>query len=359
MTRNGNTEKRVGRLPYLTKNDAMPSPPNNTPTDRILLEFIEAVINEQGENPLYGTFIQPFVDVGTTAAYGIERLSAQVQTVVMGFLLGLPTLFVPFLEYDYETFREEEWERVEQIKKKYEKVFKANLDALQSNDAFGVAFLLAPTKVLAAQLAVKAPYAAIKALDVLTGAAAPPLARLGKALSEPASIGFHDPGGHAKGGWAGGYGGGGGDYGDGGFYEARTNKPDPKEVSANLQGLLKDKKIQAQIQNSPVAKNMRQDGVNIIVNHIKRFMGAKDYNQMRQMAKGDVGFSAIGEKLKELNQSGQVPPQNNPVVTAAMVPELKKAYKDFWIKQLQNLVRQFPEANEELLQGIKQVQALS
>jgi hypothetical protein len=47
------------------------------------------------------------------------------------------------------------------------------------------------------------------------------------------------------------------------------------------------------------------------------------------------------------------------VVTAAMVPELKKIYKEFWVKQLQNLIRQYPEANDELLQGIKQIQALS
>jgi hypothetical protein len=274
----------------------------------------------------------------------------------MGFILGLPTLFVPFLEYDYESFREEEWERIEEIKKKYEKVFHANLEALQSNDAFGVAFLLAPTKVLAGQLAVKAPYAAIKALDILTGAAAPPLARLGQSLSEPASIGFHDPGGHSLGGWA--AGGGGGDYGGGdGVYEAK--KPDPKTLSTKLQSILKDKKVQAQIQNSPIAKKMRRDGVNLIVNHVKKFMTTNDYNQMRKMAKGDVGFSQIGQKLSQLNQSGQVPTQDNPVVTAAMVPELKKIYKEFWVKQLQNLIRQYPEANDELLQGIKQIQALS
>lgn len=360
-TQTGNIKKRVGRYLYLMKNEsgAMPNNnPSNAPFNpKTLREFIEAVLDEENSNPLWNTFIQPFVDVGTTAAYGIERLSAQVQTVVAGFILGLPTLFVPFLEYDYETFREEEWERVEEIKKKYEKVFKANLDALQSNDAFGVAFLLAPTKVLAGQLAVKAPYAAIKALDILTGAAAPPLARLGQSLSEPASIGFHDPGGHSLGGWASG-GGGGGDYGGGdGVYEGK--RPDPKALSAKLQTILKDKRVQDQIKNSPVAKKMRQDGVNLIVGHIKKFMSAKDYNQMRQMAKGDVGFSQIGQKLSQLNQSGQVPARDNPTVTAAMVPELKKAYKEFWVKQLQNLIRQFPEANEELLQGIKQVQALS
>lgn len=354
----GHIEKRVGLYLYLTKNESVTMPSNEIKglvSKTKILEFIDAVIEEEGENPLWNTFIQPFVDVGTTAAYGIERLSAQVQTVVMGFFLGLPTLFVPFLEYDYETFREEEWERVEEIKKKYEKVFKSNLDALQSNDAFGVAFLLAPHKVLAAQLAVKAPYVAIKALDVLTGAIAPPLARLGKALGEPASIGFHDPGGHSQGSWASG---GGGDYGGGdGMYEEK--KPNSKELSSRLQTLLKDKKIQNRIQSSPVAKQMRQDGVDLIVSHVKKFMETKDYNQMRRMAKGDVGFAQIGQQLAQLNKSGQVPAQNNQIVTAAMVPELKKTYKNFWIKQLQNLVRHYPEANDELLRGIKQVQAMS
>lgn len=342
----------------------MPSHPNNNHTNQLVLEFIEVVLNEESGNPLYNTFIQPFVDVGTTAAYGVERLSAQVQTVVMGFLFGLPTLFVPFLEYDYESFREEEFERVEQIKKKYEKVFKANLDALQSNDAFGVAFLLAPSQVLAAQLAVKAPYMAIKALDVLTGAAAPPLARLGRALSEPASIGFHDPGKHVQGGWAGGAGGGGGydmggDYGGDGFYESKNNQEPSKDTTAKLIGLLKNKKILRQIQQSPVAKQMRQDGVEVIVSHVKRFLTAKDYNQLRKLATNDEGFSAISEKLRGLNQTGEIPAQDNPTVTAAMVPELKKTYREFWVKQLQTLISQYPEAKQELLLGIKQVQTLS
>ena len=111
----------------------------NISTNSLLQEFIETILEAEGGNDLYNTFIQPFVDVGITAAYGLEKLSAQVLTVVKGFFLGLPTLFVPFLEYDYEAFREEEAEKVENVKKKYEKTLQANLDAIVSNDAFGLA----------------------------------------------------------------------------------------------------------------------------------------------------------------------------------------------------------------------------
>lgn len=328
---------------------------SNEKNDKALREFIEAMIREEaGSNDLYNTFIQPFVDVGQTAAYGIEKLSAQVQTVVKGFIYGLPTLFVPFLEYDYEAFRAEEKEKVEAIKKKYEKTLQANLDAITSNDAFGLAFLLAPSTVLGAQLAVKAPEAALKALDVLTGGSGF-LAGIRQALSGPASVGFHDPGGHHGGAWAG--------HGGGGYFDSYSDLQEAPEGGRNskaeVQKLLKDKRVLAAIQKSPVAKQMKQDAVNILVNHVKRFMASQDYDQMRKLAKGDVGFSQIGQKLAQMNQAGQIPPQDNPVITQAMVPELKKAYKDFWVKQLQQLTKQYPEANVELVNGIKAIQALS
>jgi hypothetical protein len=319
-------------------------------TSKTLQEFIELVLMEDGENPLYNTFIQPFVDVGTTTAYGIEKMSAELQTVLMGFLFGLPTLFVPFLEYDYESFREEERERLEKIKKKYEKVFQANIDALRSNDAFGVAFLLAPQRVLAFQLAMKAPHYAIKAIDVLTGAISPPLARLTQALAEPASIGFHDPGGHSQGAWGGG-GGGGGDFD--GMYEAKN-----ANISHQLITWLKSKEADKAFQQSKIATQMKKDGVDLIVQHVARFMQQNTYDGMRKFAKTDAGFSQIGQKLRQLNQSNQLPAENNHIVANAMIPKLKEEYKKFWIKQLQQLIRQYPEANEQLVAGIKQIQIM-
>lgn len=318
---------------------------NEKNKNSILLEYIEAVIAEE-ENQLYQTFIQPFVDVGTTAAYGIERLSAQVQTLVKGFLLGLPTLFVPFLEYDYSAFREQEKAKVEAIKKKYEGVLKANLDAITSNDAFGLAFLLAPGAVLAGQLAVKAPEAALKALEVLTGGSEF-LAHIRQALTPAANVGIHDPGGHAGGAWQGG--GAGGDH-----IQEATDPTAAKEI----QKALKDKKVQAALKNGKVARQMRAEGVAVIVGHIQKFMQLQDYDQMRRMAKGDVGFNQIGSQLARYNQSGQIPADNNPIITNAMVPKLKQIYRDFWVKQMQQLSTQFPEARDELVNGIKQIQAL-
>lgn len=321
-----------------------------SPANRILLEqLIDSLLEAEG-NDLYNTFIQPFVDVGVTAAYGLEKLSAQVQTIVKGFFLGLPTLFVPFLEYDYETFREEENDKVEAIKKKYEKTLQANLDAITSNDAFGLAFLLAPSTVLAGQLAVKAPAVALKVLDVLTGGAGL-LKGLQQALSG-AKVGIHDPGGHDAGAWAGG-GAGGTDITDSGMYEA-ANKNSTKQI----QNALKDKKVQTAIQNSPVAKQMRQDGVAILVNHVQNFLALNDYAKMREKAKNDAGFAQIGQQLSQLNQSGQVPKENNPIVAQAMVPQLKKIYKDFWVQKLQELMKKYPEASLELQNGMKQIQSI-
>lgn len=312
-------------------------------------ELVEALL--EAENELYNTFIQPFVDVGITAAYGIEKLSAQVRTVLKGFIYGLPTLFVPFLEYDYESFREDEAQIVEKIKDKYSKTLQANLDAITSNDAFGLAFLLAPSTVLAGQLAAKAPAMALKVLGIFLGDSGI-FKDVQKALSGVASVGFHDPGGHQAGAWAT----QGGGYADDGWVtEAKGDKGD---AAAAIQKVLRDKKVQAAFQESPLAKQMRTDGVNVIVNHVKRFLSAQTYDQMRKFAKNDAGFAQIEQSLKQLNQSGQVPPQDNPVVAQAMVPKLKETYKEFWIKKMQELAAQYPEAKAELEAGIKTIQSI-
>lgn len=333
----------------------MNSPPKTDPRDLLLQEFIEEVLisEEGGQNSLYNTFIQPFVDVGVTAAYGVEKLSAQVQTVLAGVLYGLPTLIVPYLEYDYETFRQEEKEKVDDITKKYETTLKANLDAITSNDAFGLAFLLAPATVLAGQLAVKTPEVAFRVLDVLTGASGF-LSGITAAFANAPRVGFHDPGGHDSGAWAGQGGGENMGYGDG-MNEAVRQPAHSKE---EILKLLKDKKTINAIQKSPIATQMRRDGVAVIVSHVQKFMALQDYDQLRARAKGDVGFSQVGQKLGQLNATGEIPKQDNPVVTNAMVPVIKKAYKDFWIKQMQQLVSKYPESRTELLDGIKQVSSL-
>lgn len=312
-------------------------------------ELVEALLEAEGENDLYNTFIQPFVDVGITAAYGIEKLSAQVQTVVKGFLYGLPTLFVPFLEFDYESFREDEKKKVDDLKKKYSKTLQANLDAITSNDAFGLAFLLAPSTILAAQLAAKIPAAALKVLGIFLGDSGI-FGDIQKALSGVANVGFHDPGGHSAGAWAT----QGGGYADDGWV-TEAKKPGN---GVEIQKILQDKKVQAAFQKSPLAQQMRQDGVNVIVDRVKRFMSAQSYDDMRKFAKNDQGFAQIGQALKQLNQSGQIPQQDNPVVAQAMVPKLKETYRDFWVKKMQELASQYPEAQSELQAGIKTLLSL-
>lgn len=330
---------------------------------KTLKEYFEVLLLEQekGTNDLYQTFIQPFADVVQTAAYGIETLSAKVQTVIKSFLLGLPTLFIPFLEYDYETFREQERQKIEDIRKKYEKTLQWNIEAIVSNDPFGLAFILAPGAVLGAQLAVRAPERALRLLNVLTGNSEF-LTRAQKRLSGAARVGFRDPGGHHAGNWAGGYGAGGydkvdTDYGE--FYEEHlflkeqeeNSKPSPEFVQA----LLKSKEVQKMLMASPIVKSMKRDAVKVIVDHVKRFLTLNDYNEMRKLASGDQGFAGIGQELKKLNQSGQVPQEENTKVTQVLVPELKKIYKNFWIEKLRMLAASYPEAKREIEAGISEI----
>ena len=82
---------------------------------KLLEVYIKHIIDES----LKSTFIDPFTDIVKTAAYGIEDVSARTQTLFKTIVKGLPTLFVPFLDYDYKSFREEEKANLEKIKSKY------------------------------------------------------------------------------------------------------------------------------------------------------------------------------------------------------------------------------------------------
>lgn len=292
---------------------------------------------------LYKTFIQPFVDVGKTLAYGIERLSAQTQTVVKGILAGLPTLFIPGLEYDYKQFRAEEAEKVNKIKERYKEVLGRNWEALQSNDAFGFAFLLEPSVVLGANLALKAPEIALSILDILSGGY-DRVREIARQFHVP--VGFRGPGETGT-----------NPSGEGGgkhhFSEQAINK---KQLGQAIQNLLKDKNLAQRIDNNPVVKQGRQDAINLSVDRVKQFMAAKTYDELMKLAPNAVGkvTAAVAQNEKQ----GKMAPQEDANAKAVLVPQLKQQFKDFYIKKLNDEAKGDPTLKPFVQNAVKQIQAL-
>lgn len=281
-----------------------------------------------GGNDLYNTFIRPFTDVGQTIAYGVEKLSAQAATVVKGILYGLPTLFVPFLDYDYEKFREDEAEKVHGIEEKYKEVLGRNWEAITSNDAFGLAFVFEPGLFLGAKLLAKSPEIVLSILDDLTN---------GYQAVKDAASQFHV----ALQGMQNG--------------EHLHEGVDPRLVQA-VGNLLKDKKVQQMIDNNPVVKQGRADAMELMVDRVRKIMAAKDYNTLQQLLPQAVG--KITQVVQANEKQGKLPPQQDAAVKANLLPQLKQKYKEFYIGKLNAEAGKDPNMKPYIQNALKQIQAL-
>lgn len=285
-----------------------------------------------GTNQLYQTFIDPFVNVARTAAYGIEKLSTQTATILKGIVGGLPTLFMPFLEFDFKKFREIEANRVKDVKKKYEKVLQTNIEALTSGDALGVGFLLAPSLFLGANLGIKAPAKVLHALEIMFGGiqgfeqarrSVQSSTTFGNSNKPPSSSQQH---------------------------EAVLNG-DLTQGEGEVAALLKNKAFLDQVEQTPMATAMHKDAVNILVGHVQKFMELNTIQELQAAAPDMVA------RIQQ-NLQGKVPQQELGGALGALVPQVKKLYKDFWVKKLQDLATQYPQAAAEIQAGISQVEAL-
>lgn len=326
--------------------------------ESLIEEAVQTVINEQdggdygdsygdyggagggggssgSSSQLYNTFVRPFTDVAQTAMGGLKVLSAQAQTVVKGIILGLPTLVIPFLEYDYKEFRKEEKEKVDKIKEEYKEVLGRNWAALESNDAFGLAFLLNPTAALGANLALTAPEVALSILGSLTGGSIEAVNQL--ASSFHVNTGFHGPGSHGT------------------NVDMMKEAANPK-LSQAIQKLLKDPKVIAAINNNPIVKKTQQEVVGSMTDRVKRTMAVQDYAHLSQLLPGLA--QKLNAQLVQQEQARRMSPQEDAAAKAQLVPQIKAQYRNFYIKKFGDEEKANPSASALYQNAIKQISAL-
>lgn len=89
--------------------------------EKDLKEFVDLLVEStlaENQPRLRDIFIQPAKDVVQTASYAAERLSAASQKLLKGILYSLPTLIIPGLEFNYNSFAKDEQVKLDQIDRK-------------------------------------------------------------------------------------------------------------------------------------------------------------------------------------------------------------------------------------------------
>ncbi len=333
-------------------------------------EHFNKTLNEF-DDPLLKAFVTPFTDIVKSAA-SVEVPIAKIFSLAKSTLVGfLPTIFIPFLSFDYENYRKEEAEDFAKIEKKYEDVFTRNIQAAKSSDLFGLALLLSPKITLGVKLAQKAPMAALEILQVLTGGS-PAIDKVRDWLKtggtpKAGGWGFGGYGGNQGGGGElGGGMGGGGDYyggdigydgGDmGGMYEAAGVPKPPGDFTRVFQQLMNDPETKQKLDNSNVLQNMRKDVLNTFVDHVGKFVALKTPEQMKQRM--GQSWNALETKVKEQVAAQKMDDKQTQEFWREIIEGLHLQFKNEYIKKLAAFAQQDPTLKPLVQDTMARIKAL-
>lgn len=329
-----------------------------------LQELVELVVEaalEENQPRLRDIFLQPAKDIVQSAGYAAERISAAAQKVVKGMAYILPTIIIPGLEFDYETFAKDEQVKLDQIKKKYGDVLNRNWEAIKDPDVFGFLFLAYPQSMLGYALLKKSPLAFLKILEVVTGGM-DSVTQMRQSLESTAAFAPRqrqnvDP---QAGNWGGTMTNGTGDGGWGGGMGESLVREDATATPAaiqQVQALMQRPEVKQAIQNSPMFADMRAASVQVMVAPAARFMKLQNLDQM----KGFIRPEAI-DKAKQAVMSNpeyqKLDAAGKQSLVNGLVQQIKGIYKQETVKWLQGLAAKTPGAAPAVQQAISQIQAL-
>ncbi len=348
----------------------------------LIKEFVNVVVEEVlQENPmrLRDIFLNPAKDVAQTFSYGAERISAAAQSTLKGISILLPTLIIPGLEFDYESFAHDEQQKLDQIKKKYGDVLARNWEAIKDPDVFGFLFLAYPQSMLGYALLKKSPIAFLRLLEVMTGGMHS-VSSLRQSLEQTSAYSprqrqnFDPAGGSwgAAGGAYGDYGGSwGGDYGNAGAaFESVLREAQPQaqnQTTANnsnqstiinqIMALMKQPDVQQALQNSPMVADMKRAALDIMVAPVVRVFQIKTLDQMKSVIKPEAIEKAKQAVLTN-PEFKQLSPEDKKKAEAQLLQQIKNIYRDETVKFLTNQISKQPNSGPVVQAAIAKIKSI-
>lgn len=361
--------------------------------ESLVVEYLSEEEDIVAQDPLIKIFITPFTDVIRTAKGELEKNIAITASTIKNLAKQTAVLAIPFfaaseIKEMQQVADQKLEERLGQINQRYADVLKRNWDTVRGRDVWGITFMLDPSFGIAEKFILRAPYAALGVLEILTGGH-PSVTKAKEQArklvhhvtpSYLSSVGANTSYGGGGGAWSGEYGGF-GDFG-GGFGESAMwatkkikeqqasphsisiQKPTPEQLVqienarkqvANMVSTLKaNPTIQQAIQKSSVAKELQSGALEAITEVMQPVLAAQSYMQIKQ-AIGPEFTKYEQEYMKNLPDEIKKNPNELKNFQQQMVPELKKVYKSMMIQQLQRLAKQHPSIVKPLNNLILQI----
>jgi len=339
---------------------------DNSNNKVLLQRLIEATVEESFlKEDLVGVFAEPFMDIFKTAKHGLETSIKSITGNVKKVAMQLGAAALPFIASSEVTrLGADENEKIKaalgELDSEYADVLQRNWDTLRTRDVAGLAILFNPSMALGGHAALQAPALGLGVLEILTGGH-PAVRNLRQKAQQLSTKVLPPTSGDSAGGGSGGslYD---DDYGWGGdFGEAVTSRSGKllleqqpikgftkqqldQKVAELTQKLIARKDVQQALQNSLVTKALKTSALDAMVERAQKVATFTTVAQFEQHMGSE--FQKFAQQIEN-----QIPrdtdPQTLQEFEKQQVLELKKAYKKFYEKYLQDIVNKTPGIGPE------------
>ena len=369
----------------------------NNPNKEKIKEIVDIIVEQSllefvpiHKKSIISAVMDPINDVGSSIKAAASTIFNRTGFMLKALGYITATILLPSLKFDYDLFKKDNDAVLAKINEKYKDVFARNWQALKHPDAFGFLMLAYPQAMLAEWALSKSPMAAFNVLEtILPGNES--VRKTGERLRAsgmflprtPAEGGGGMGGGGGGGGYMDsmGYGDYGGDYGgDGGAYESRkvtkgsriflSEAPvaQPLDISHEIQVLMADPSVQAQLNNSPVVNDLHAAAIEEMTGPIKRITsvttldGLKEFFDPSAIEQAKAKLEENIKKELALPKDPKSPIKDETTVrkvaTDKLLSDIKQAYKPEFIKRLQISATTVPGSMPVVNQAISQIQSL-
>lgn len=297
---------------------------------------------------LMDTFITPFTDIFKTALGKSKEITRKARTVIWVGLQTVLTTLIPIYGYDYAEVFDKEKEDINKIREQYKDVYERTNQALKSNDAALLAFMVSPANVLAlgagAAAAKATPKATKELLSVMSGGLSDELIDGIKSKAEKAgrwALGDS----HGSGGRSGKKGNEPKDRFEG---QIREEDEGEKKPMLTLDKVLKDRKFLNKVFSSQKAQQMQAEATEIYKGTLQEIL-SKAENLMKKTRTIEDVEKAMKGKLKgdmqqKIDEIKKLSPEEKKKAEEMLISGLKKATKEFYVKNLSDHVKKVMEA---------------
>lgn len=353
-------------------------------SEKLLREYLDEVLNEEG---LLSGFLSPFSDVLKTAAWGAEKLGNSARNAITSTFKEIPSVLIPGLKYDWEQVKKNEKELMKGIDAKYQDVLTKNTEALKNSDLSLFMFALDPASTIAHKLSPKVPAVALSLAEPLVSAVSPKAgATVGRwkdwahKAGQNVSLGGGTAAKVSGGDWDPAM--SGGEWGGLGEQAQPQAQPQAQQQAQqqpqgqqrgqqqsqqqsqqqqkpkpppDVSKILKNKQILNALENSPLTKQMRQNALNSIIQRVQKVMKADSFDQMNQI----VG-AEMTSKIRNLveKQKGQVSDEEFKKLEQSAIVQAQQVVKNFYVKQLQDVANQLPNAKNDILNVVSKLKQM-